>query len=445
MDFNEMAGRLVVVDKSEEKIMSSDNIEVYQAIKIFKNKIKCNRCGKVTTKERAKLPYDNYYCPKCIVLGRVSTLNNLVHVIEDNHFNNVDEILTWDGELSKFQEVCSNELINIIGKNTEHLLWAVTGAGKMEMLFKPIAEALRKNFRVAIASPRVDVCNELYPRLNKAFKEIDKVLLHGRSEETYRYTQLVVCTTHQLLKFKEAFDVLIIDEVDAFPYVNNKELLFATKQAIKKTGTLIYLTATPSNELAKKIKRGNISISYLPMRFHQNALPTIKVEFANNWWELILQGKLDTKIKKYLKKWQQNGKQFLIFVPHVAMLNKVRDVIKGVLASKIKGDTVHAADEYRIEKVQKMRNKEYTYLITTTILERGVTFPEIDLLVLGADNSVFSTSALVQIAGRVGRSVSRPDGDVIFICDRYTRKVKDAQKQIEFLNKKAKKLREGIS
>ena len=29
MDFNEMAGRLVVVDKSEEKIMSSDNIEIY--------------------------------------------------------------------------------------------------------------------------------------------------------------------------------------------------------------------------------------------------------------------------------------------------------------------------------------------------------------------------------------------------------------------------------
>lgn len=39
MDFNEMAGRLVVVDKSEEKIMSSDNIEIYQAIKVFKNKM----------------------------------------------------------------------------------------------------------------------------------------------------------------------------------------------------------------------------------------------------------------------------------------------------------------------------------------------------------------------------------------------------------------------
>ena len=41
------------------------------------------------------------------------------------------------------------------------------------------------------------------------------------------------------------------------------------------------------------------------MRFHQNALPTIKVEFTNNWWGFILQGKLDTKIKKYLKKWEQ--------------------------------------------------------------------------------------------------------------------------------------------
>ena len=67
MDFNEMAGRLVVVDKSEEKIMSSDNIEVYQAIKIFKNKIKCNRCGKVTTKERAKLPYDNYIARNVLI------------------------------------------------------------------------------------------------------------------------------------------------------------------------------------------------------------------------------------------------------------------------------------------------------------------------------------------------------------------------------------------
>ena len=40
-------------------------------------------------------------------------------------------------------------------------------------------------------------------------------LLHGESEPYFR-TPLVVATTHQLLKFYHAFDLLIVDEVDAF-------------------------------------------------------------------------------------------------------------------------------------------------------------------------------------------------------------------------------------
>lgn len=51
--------------------------------------------------------------------------------------------------------------------------------------------------------------------------------------------------------------------------------------------------------------------------------------------------------------------------------------------------TVHAADEQRLEKVQLMRDHKVLFLVTTSILERGVTFPEIDVLVLGADDAVF--------------------------------------------------------
>ena len=61
-----------------------------------------------------------------------------------------------------------------------------------------------------------------------------------------------------------------------------------------------------------------------------------------------------------------------------------------------------------------MRDGDYDFLVTTSILERGVTFPEIDVYVLGADDPVFSSSALVQIAGRAGRSQSRPTGRVVF-------------------------------
>ena len=60
------------------------------------------------------------------------------------------------------------------------LLWAVTGAGKTEMIFSTIEQAIQNRERICIASPRVDVCLELFPRLQAAFKSVEMVLLHGK-------------------------------------------------------------------------------------------------------------------------------------------------------------------------------------------------------------------------------------------------------------------------
>lgn len=73
----------------------------------------------------------------------------------------------------------------------------------------------------------------------------------------YRYAQLTVCTTHQLLRFYHAFDNLIIDEVDAFPFAANDALLFASRQAVKEDGGCLYLTATPGRVLLRRVKRGS--------------------------------------------------------------------------------------------------------------------------------------------------------------------------------------------
>ncbi len=56
---------------------------------------------------------------------------------------------------------------------------------------------------MCLASPRIDVCLELYKRLQDDFA-CDISLLHGESEPYFR-TPLVVATTHQLLKFYQAF------------------------------------------------------------------------------------------------------------------------------------------------------------------------------------------------------------------------------------------------
>lgn len=111
------------------------------------------------------------------------------------------------------------------------------------------------------------------------------------------------------------------------------------------------------------------------------------------------------------------------------------------VVGRCNGTTVFSADKRRVEKVQKMRNGEYQYLVTTTILERGVTFAGLNVLVLGADDELFTSSSLVQIAGRVGRSAQNPKGDVIFICGKRKKNVVDAKKQIQLLNAKGRKLR----
>ena len=77
--------------------------------------------------------------------------------------------------------------------------------------------------------------------------------------------------------------------------------------------------------------------------------------------------------------------------------------------------------ENRLEIVEKFRKQELSILVTTTILERGVTFPCVDVFVLLANHRLYTKSALVQISGRVGRAAERPTGELLFLHDGSTK------------------------
>ncbi|WP_235804614.1 DEAD/DEAH box helicase [Liquorilactobacillus capillatus] len=234
MNESEAFGRLASVKKTELEQLNLQAGTVLPAIEVKATEIICNRCGQKSSKRRAALPNEQYFCPQCKLLGRLSTLDVLYTIPEPNRFVEIYEPLSWQGVLSEPQTRCAQDLKVVVQQRKAHLLWAVTGAGKTEMLFEALAYAIKQKMRICLASPRVDVCNELFPRLKKAFQEVDILLQHGRQEQTYRYTQFVVCTTHQLVHFYEAFDVLIIDEADAFPFVNDKMLKRAVETARKK-------------------------------------------------------------------------------------------------------------------------------------------------------------------------------------------------------------------
>lgn len=266
-------------------------------------------------------------------------------------------------------------------------------------------------------------------------------MYHGGAEEDYRETAFLICTTHQLLNFYQCFDLLIIDEIDAFPYEGDERLYFASKQAVKSDGCLVYLTATPSRRLLQEIKETH-QIEKLPMRFHQRPLIQPQLIWFNHWEKLPSSVFKIKKFLHYIRKLLRDNR-VLVFCPTIVWMEELSKSLKKYLPDK-EIECVSSIDENRLEKVQQMRNKQYDILLSTTILERGVTFSNISVIVIGASHPVFSKSALVQIAGRVDRKGDFNHGQVLFMYDQQTQAIRDACKEIREMNRLAKKWLETI-
>jgi competence protein ComFA len=259
-----------------------------------------------------------------------------------------------------------------------------------------------------VACPRTDVILELEPRLKAAFPETSIATLYGASEEKHDCGQLILATTHQLFRFKNAFDLMVIDEVDAFPYSMDAELQLAAREAAKQDATTVYLTATPTRKWQNEFFTGIRNGVHIPARFHRHPNPVPEMRWVGNWKKAISKKQIPTPLRGWLMK-QKNP--FLLFFPHIDLMNQALPLIQQITPNIL---SVHSEDPERKEKVHLLRNGNIQGLLTTTILERGVTIKAVDVAVVGAEDHTFTEAALVQIAGRVGRNPENPNGDVLF-------------------------------
>jgi competence protein ComFA len=418
----------------------------YRQGTFYKNKKPCcARCGNEESRWFATFPCTRcgetcVYCRKCIMMGRVTSCTPLLGWSgPPPQETPTEKILEWKGQLSEGQRAASQRVIEAIRQQEELLVWAVCGAGKTEILFAGIESALSASKRVCIATPRTDVVLELTPRLKAAFPNTPVASLYGGSEDRHVYAPLTLATTHQLMRFYQAFDVIILDEVDAFPYTVEESLKHAVIQARKTPSAMIYLTATPNEKWQKECRNGKRNYVTIPARFHRYKLPVPTFKWCGNWQKQLKKGTLPPIVLHWVKKRLQEQKQALIFFPHIALMEKALPILQK-LHPQI--ESVHAEDPKRKDKVQNMRKREIPVLLTTTILERGVTFPNIDVAVLGSEDDVFTESALVQIAGRVGRSSDFPDGNITYFHYGKTVAMEKAQLQILKMNREA--LKKGL-
>ncbi|MEC0093660.1 helicase-related protein, partial [Paenibacillus macquariensis] len=318
------------------------------------------------------------------------------------------------------------------------LLWAVTGAGKTEMIFPLLASILEARGRVLVATPRRDVVFELAPRLARAFPDERIVTLYGGSEERWRPGTMTLATTHQLMRFYQNFDLVIIDEIDAFPFHNDPMLAYAAQNACKPDGKFVYLSATPPHQLQREASRGILPHAKVPVRFHGHPLPVPRRHDMKSVAHCLQQRRIPLKLLHNLERSIKRGAQLFVFVsrirhiePFVALL---RRYIPGI---RIEGTS--SVDPKRSEKVVAFRDTQIRLLITTTILERGVTVPRSDVFILDADSGLFDEASLIQMAGRAGRSKDDPAGNVFLASAHWTSSQKGAISQIKKMNRIAQK------
>ncbi len=345
-------------------------------------------------------------------------------------------------ELTPWQKATAREVLAFWEREElrSFLIWAVCGAGKTEVVFFAIHRALSEGKRVLLTVPRREIAKDLGKRVEDCFPGLEFTLLYGGKKQERPGGGLVVATTHQLLRFTPFFHLAILDEADAYPYRENRMLTGALANALLPGGKLIYMTATPDEEWRRKAVRGEIGLSRLVLRHHGHPLPVpvlckhpLPPAEAENWLP-------PPEVLSFLRQAGEKNRQVLLFFPTVRLTEKAGRALKnaGLLPAV---DFIHSRDEHKDRKLQAFDCGRLQVLATTTLLERGLTFPRLDVIVLYADREeIFTTETLVQIAGRVGRSSAAPFGEVIFIGEQISRPMEKARLWIAGMNKEAEKL-----
>ena len=345
-------------------------------------------------------------------------------------------VLNVDFKLSSLQQRASDFTKDILKTGITGIIWAVCGAGKSEMMFETISLALKQQKRVCWAIPRADVVVELVPRLKQAFPSAKVIGLHGHSNEKMDYGDIVISTTHQLIRFYQAFDLLIIDEVDAFPYTFDEMLPRLAKKACKPTCATIYLSATPSKADQLAIKKGTLKCCLIPARYHLYSLDIPKFKWAGNLEKALKKGRLPNAVLRWMRKKLATNRRVLLFVPTIEAGYLLQQALKKRLSLDVA--FVYSSDEKRLQKVSQFKEGIGQFLITTMILERGVTIANIDVAIFCAEHEVYEESALVQISGRVGRNPNYPHGEIVFFHYGVTNAMECAREQIKRMNQLAK-------
>ena len=407
------------------------------AVRQLRTGWQCQRCGEKDVEEWPSLYGMAATCRSCESIGSSTSLDVLYRDQRSLLVGSSEVVFQPHWILTEAQRLASEQVLDFVQDPSVEtaLLWAACGAGKTEVCFPSAAWALKQGKSVLFAAPRQDVINDVVPRLKRDFPDYPFQVLTGTSSVKYKVGGMVLATTHQVLRFWRAFDVIFMDEMDAFPYHGSRALEWGLNHALRQGGKMLYLTATPSPEGLKAVNLGKMKLIRLPARHHRNPLPVPTWERSRHSLEPKESADVETTEIEALR---LQG-PVLVFVPKISWIAPwIKCFQQRFPDWRIDGS--YSADQGRSAKIEQLRQGKFDLFVSTTILERGITLPGIQVVVLAADHPVFDERALVQMAGRVGRTRENPAGRVLFMAKRRSPAMRTAVQWIEEQNRLALEL-----
>ncbi len=364
--------------------------------------MECKRCH-----NKNRLLFKNIYCPNCtdcyycIKCAHISIFKICQNINTELKFTKscVDYNLTY--KLTSNQQRLSNELIKKI-KDKHIFINATCGAGKTEILFELVKQFINTKKKVCFVSPRIEVTTDIYLRFNKTFNTVFGIYT---GERKILEGAMFFMTCNQLINFQNYFDLLIVDEVDAFPLHGDKVLYQGLFNSITKTGRLVFMSATPI-----KINKSFTQLN-LNERYHKQKLPIPIYESLSI-----------SKLQSFL-----NTDNWIVFFPTITELNIVYEKIadEKIIICHSKIDNI----------TNKLSSLQTNYIIfSTAVLERGITLSSVNVVVYNASHKNYELNTLIQISGRVGRVYPYTDGKIIFMTNQYSIATKKCIKHLERLN-----------
>ena len=339
-------------------------------------------------------------------IKRIKKVNKFLDIAKQN-----DIISKLDFSLTRDQIKTLDEINIDLSSSTKmfRLLQGDVGSGKTIVSLLAAFNSVNSGFQVAIMAPTEILARQHYVLAKKIFsKNLNIELISGKSDNKHKKNILnklskhevdIIFGTHAIFQKKVNFKklgLIVIDEQHKFG-VNQR------KRLSDKGGDncdVLLMTATPIPRTLTMTAYGDMDLSIIQEK--PKSRKPIKTYSK-------LESKIDDIIK-FIKKEIKLGNQIFWVCPlieeskkldHTSAVKKF-EYLNNLFPNQVL--LLHGKTDINEKEIilNKFLKNEFKILVSTTIIEVGIDFPNANVIIIENANK-FGLSQLHQLRGRVGR------------------------------------------